>query len=212
MSAAAARPVVILHGLWVPGPLLGSLRSRVGSDGFDARIYSYPSMRLTLRENAERLRDWCSALPAPPHFIAHSMGGLVVAAMLDIVDAPPTQAVFAGTPFAGCHAAHALRRYPGGASLLGRSMAEWIDGRRCIPDVKHEIGVIAGVFGAGLGRLIDRELPVPNDGVVAVEETHVPGERDHLIMNVAHSAMLFSPEVARQACAFIRHGRFDHGT
>lgn len=209
MSTAPSRPVVILHGLWVPGPLLAPLRSRVASEGFDAHIYSYPSMRLTLRENAGRLRDWCAALPAPPHFVAHSMGGLVALTMLDIAEAPPTRAVLCGTPFAGCHAAHALRRYPGGASLLGRSMAEWIDGERCVPGGRHEIGIIAGVLGAGLGRLVDRSLPAPNDGVVAVEETHVPGERDHLVMNVAHSAMLFSPKVARQACAFLRQGRFD---
>jgi len=32
--------------------------------------------------------------------------------------------------------------------------------------------------------------------------------RDHLMLPVSHSAMLISPQVARQAAAFLRDGRF----
>ena len=206
----AARTVVLLHGLWVPGPLLLLMRRRVCAAGYDARIYSYPSMRLTLAENAARLREWCRALPTVPYFIAHSMGGLVVLRMLCGSGMARTRVVVAGTPFADCHAARRLRTLPGGSRLLGRSMAEWLDVADFEVDVAHEVGVIAGTLGAGLGKLIAPGLSRPHDGVVAVRETAVPGARDHLTMNVAHSAMLFSPEVARQACCFLRDGVFDH--
>jgi hypothetical protein len=71
-----------------------------------------------------------------------------------------------------------------------------------------EAGAIAGSRGLGLGRLVGLDVPLPNDGVVAVEETEHPQLADHLVMPIAHSAMLVSGAVARQVAAFLAHGRF----
>ena len=70
------------------------------------------------------------------------------------------------------------------------------------------MGAIAGARRLGLGRFIGLDVPAPNDGVVAVEETKHPQLADHLVMPVAHSEMLVSRAVARQAAAFLAHGRF----
>jgi hypothetical protein len=75
----------------------------------------------------------------------------------------------------------------------------------------HEIGVIAGNLSAGLGRLIARGLPAPNDGVITVQETRLPDMRDHIVMPINHAGMLLSAGVARQVCEFIRNGAFSHG-
>ena len=58
--------------------------------------------------------------------------------------------------------------------------------------------------------LVAPELPEPNDGIVAVAETVIPGERDRIILPVSHSGMLVSRAVATQAAAFLRNGKFDH--
>jgi hypothetical protein len=71
-----------------------------------------------------------------------------------------------------------------------------------------ELGVIAGNFSLGLGYLV-ANLPKPNDGVVCVNETRVPGAKDSVVLHVNHSGMLISPEVARAACAFLQNGHFD---
>jgi hypothetical protein len=71
-----------------------------------------------------------------------------------------------------------------------------------------EAGAIAGEGGLGLGRLIGLDVPLPNDGVVAVEETKHPQLTDHLLMRVSHSQMLVSGAVARQTAAFLASGRF----
>ena len=123
---------------------------------------------------------------------------------------PVGRVVLAGTPYASSFAAARLQRLPGGRALLGRSVAEWLERARDRRPDGREIGVIAGSLSAGLGRLVARGLPAPNDGAVTVEETRLPGMRDHIVLPVNHSGMLVSATVARQACEFIRCGAFRH--
>ena len=78
--------------------------------------------------------------------------------------------------------------------------------RPSIPD-GVELGVIAGNVPFGLGRLVAR-LPKPNDGVVRVDETRVPGAKESIVLRINHTGMLVSPAVARAACAFLRNGSF----
>ena len=96
--------------------------------------------------------------------------------------------VMVAPPYVDCFAARCLARWPGGRAILGRSIAEWISEPRSSSLPVCEIGVIAGTGGMGLGRLVARGLPKPNDGVVALPETHVPGMRDHLVLPVSHTA------------------------
>jgi hypothetical protein len=70
-----------------------------------------------------------------------------------------------------------------------------------------ELGVIAGDVSIGLGRVVAR-WPKPNDGVVMLDETHVPGAADSIVLHTSHTAMLVSPTVARTICAFLKNGRF----
>ena len=49
------------------------------------------------------------------------------------------------------------------------------------------------------------------DGTVLVEETYLPGAKDHIVLSISHTGMLFSATVARQVACFLRDGRFDHG-
>jgi hypothetical protein len=71
-----------------------------------------------------------------------------------------------------------------------------------------ELGVIAGDVSFGLGRLFV-SLQAPNDGVVMLDETRVPGAADSIVLHISHSAMLVAPAVARAACAFLKNGRFE---
>ena len=209
---SSADTVVLVHGLWVHGMIMEPLRRRVARRGYRALCYSYPTVRLTLAENVERLERYCSGISGPRlHFIGHSLGGLVVLRMLARARGlPPGRVVLMGTPYGECHAARRLARLPGGRSALGRSMLDWLQGPRPELNGGHPVGVIAGRFSLGLGRMVAPDLPLPNDGAVNVEETRFPGMRDHVILDVSHSGMLFSPAVARQVDAFLGDGAFEH--
>lgn len=202
--------VVLVHGLWVHGIAMELMRRRVSRAGYRTLAYSYPSMRLTLTENATRFARCLRELSAERvHLVGHSLGGLIVLRTLELAGPlAPGRVVLAGTPFAGSFAARRLKRFRGGSTALGRSLTEWLETPHKKPEPEREIGVIAGSSPFGLGRLIVPDVPRPSDGVVSVEETRLPGMRDHIVLPVSHSGMLVSRSVARQICAFLRNGAF----
>ena len=205
--------VVLVHGLWVHGITMELMRRRLARAGYRALAYSYPSMRLTLAENAERLARFCRGLHAPRlHFVGHSLGGLIVLRMLDRAPAlPPGRAVLLGSPVGGSLAARRLARLPGGRAALGRSAPEWHEAGRPGFEAGREVGVIAGRMSFGIGRVVAPDLPPPSDGVVSVAETRLPAMRDHVVLDVNHFGMLISRAVVRQICAFLREGAFARG-
>ena len=204
--------VVLVHGLWVHGAVMLLLKRRIARTGYRVLSYSYPTLRLSLTENAHRLAGYCRGIGANRmHFLGHSLGGLIVLRMLEVDGrVPPGRIVLAGMPFARSYAAHHFCRLPGARAALGRSIAEWLAAERGEPHGGREIGVIAGSLPLGLGRMVAPGLPRPSDGVVSVAETEVPGMRDRVVLPVSHSGMLFSSAVARQVCAFLREGAFLH--
>lgn len=210
LPEAGAAPVIIVHGLWVHGLVMSSLAHRISACGFEAHTWSYPSMRLTLAENAERLAQYCAGLSLPKiNIVAHSMGGLVALKMLELAPAVFCERLLLlGTPYADSAAARRLAQFPGGELLLGHSLPQWLREPRSAVRAAAA-GVIAGTRGIGLGALIAADLPEPHDGVVAVEETMVPGITERITLHVSHTEMLFSSEVAHQCCAFLRNGHFD---
>jgi hypothetical protein len=48
----------------------------------------------------------------------------------------------------------------------------------------------------------------PSDGTVFVDETCIPGMKEHLVMPVSHTGLPFSVAVARLTADFLRNGRF----
>lgn len=204
--------VVLVHGLWVHGIAMGLMRRRIERCGFRALAYSYPSLRLTLTQNAERLARYCRGLAAPQlHFVGHSLGGLIVLRMLERAAGLQTgRIVLLGAPVAGSLAARRLARLPGGRAALGRSMAEGLAAARSFADGGRDIGVIAGRLPIGIGRVVAPDLPEPSDGAISVSETRLPGARDSIVLDVSHFGMLLSRAVAHQICAFIRDGAFEH--
>ena len=206
-------PVVLVHGLWMHGALMQWMARRIARAGFATHCFTYPSVRLTMSENARRLAAFAQSIAAQGngrvHFFGHSLGGLLIARMLDETPGfEPGRMIFAGSPFADSYAARVLSRVRVGRAAVGAAVAEWLQGQRPGDLARHEIGVIAGDRAMGLGMMVARGLPQPHDGTITVEETHVPGAREHVVLHVSHTQMVVSPLVARYVCEFLRRGRF----
>ena len=142
------------------------------------------------------------------HLVGHSLGGLVIMTMLQKhPEIEVHRVVLIGSPYADSAAAHGLARFTWSGGILGHTIRDWLRHPRPKVPESVELGVIAGDVSFGLGRLFV-SLPAPNDGVVMVDETRVPGAADSIVMHTSHSAMLVSTAVARAACAFLKSGSF----
>ncbi len=202
--------VVLVHGLWLPGPELFFLRRKLQAAGFHTYRFSYRSVADDLNENAARLAAFIADLPSERlHLVGYSLGGIVILRLLE--RQPLTgggRIVCLASPLTGTVAGQALAGYPGGSALLGKSMALFLaDGLVARWSGTQELGLIAGDSPLGLGRFIC-SLPVPHDGTVAVEETRLEGATDHIVLPVSHLSMLYSGVVAEQVVSFLNGGRF----
>jgi pimeloyl-ACP methyl ester carboxylesterase len=208
MTPADGERVVLVHGLWLNGLAMLLLGRRLERCGFAVTRHGYQSVRRGLRENARRLASVCEKSGAPLNLVGHSLGGLLIMTMLhNHPQVKVRRVVLLGSPYANSAAAHGMARFATSRGLLGRTIQDWLrQPRPPIPD-GVQIGVIAGDLSIGLGRLV-AHLPRPNDGVVILDETHVPGAADSIVIHTSHTAMLVSPAVARAICAFLKNGSF----
>ena len=118
--------VVLVHGLWMAGWVLALQGLRIGRCGFDVRLFSYPSVGAGLAENVQRLSRFTAAIDAPRlHFVGHSLGGLLILALLDrYPDTRTGRVVLLGSPYGGSRVARTLARTAAGRMLLGRRSEE----------------------------------------------------------------------------------------
>lgn len=215
VAAVKGVPVVLVHGIWMHGVELVVMKHRLQSHhGFECHLFSYPSVRGTLDENAELLADYVrDAGLAEAHLVGHSLGGVVALRMLSLDSASPRgRVVCLGSPLSGSRAAEHLNSHDWGQSILGNTITEGVvdeaanEWARQLTD-EREIGVIAGTMALGLGRLLVN-FEGANDGTVAVSETRLDGARDHLRMPVSHSGLVLSKDAADQTAEFLKRGEF----
>jgi len=209
----ATKPEVILvHGLWFGPWAMARLARKLAAEGFEVRRFSYASTAGGLSSHAAQLGEFArSSRSSQLHFVGHSLGGLVILRMLrDAGDLPPGRVVLIGSPLDGSVIARRSGRVPGAEKLLGEIRSTLEQGYEYLP-AGRETGMIAGSRPIGLGMLVGG-AGQPSDGTVGVRETHRHGLKEHLILRVTHTGMLYSAKVARQAAHFLQNGRFDRTT
>jgi pimeloyl-ACP methyl ester carboxylesterase len=178
--------------------------------GFDTRLYSYHTVQVGLKDNIELLHEFLGDVDGDiVHLVGHSLGGLLALhTVMKYPDPRPGRVVCLGSPLRGSSAARAVAALPFGQDVLGATINDSVlNGGLKEYRGAHEVGVIAGTLSVGLGVVIDN-LPSPNDGTIAVEETKLPGIKDHLEIEVSHTGFLVSPLVASETAYFLRHGEF----
>lgn len=206
----AAEPlVVLLHGLWCNRLYTRTLSRRLHRCGFRVARFNYSSVRRSPAQNAAALQRWLQRFDADQiHFVAHSLGGLVLCHLFaGFPEQRPGRLVFLGTPLRGSQCAKRVAALPGGRMVLGASLERGLLGDGPLWPADRETGSIAGTVGVGLGVLVGG-FRATCDGAVAVAETQSPDLTDHVEVRTSHTGLLFSPAAARQVCAFLQTGRF----
>jgi len=182
--------------------------------GLRVSLFSYPSVRGTLDDNAASLaafvrKQHCDSA----HIIGHSLGGVLALRMhANYPDFLPGRVVCLGSPLAGSRAANFMSALVWAEDIIGRSVPDAMIHQTAndwAPQVaaQREIGSIAGNIPFGFGRLV-ADFREDNDGTIGVSETRLKGGTDHIVLPVSHKGMLVSADVADQAAAFILRGEF----
>lgn len=186
------------------------LRNRLAAAGFEPSAFRYPSTRADIGAAGAALAIHLRGFGKEPvHLVGHSLGGLVILEAFGTAgELPQGRIVLLGSPVQGSRAARAVAAWSLGPHLLGRLAAAELTRRE--PRAwqgQRELGTIAGSRSAGMGRLF-AELPVPNDGTIAVDETRLTGAKDHIVLEVSHTGMLMSQAVADAVAQFLATGAF----
>ena len=208
-STQGREQVVLIHGIWFRGQIMLPLAARLQKHGFETHCFSYPSVTASPAENADALYTFAQSLRARRlHFVAHSLGGVVVLNLFHRhTQIPPGRVVLLGTPVQGSLSAQRIQALPFGDLMLGRSVEQGLLGDVPAWQGGRDLGMIAGTVGFGLGSLLGR-MPEVNDGAVLVSETELPGLTDRLCLPTTHTGMLLSSRVAYQVAFFLKNGHF----
>jgi len=205
--------LIYVHGLFMNGSDSLVLRRRLLRDfgaPLNVHVFRYRSTTATMADITSRLQAYVQELaPTSLHFVAHSLGGLVVHRLLErYPEQAPGRVVLMGSPLVASRAAVAIARVKWAAAMVGRCVAEELfDERPRCWVAERDLGVIAGTTPMGLGRLFTR-FEEESDGTVAVSETRIPGAADSLSLPLSHMGLLLSARVARETAAFLKTGKF----
>jgi pimeloyl-ACP methyl ester carboxylesterase len=200
--------------MWMRGSEMMFVRHHLQREyGIGGHLFSYPSVRATLDENAQLLADFIDNHAGEIHIVGHSLGGVVALRMLSMnLPENVSRVVCMGSPLCGSRAANHLTQHDWGNTILGKTVAQgvvdesasqWASG----VTERYEVGIIAGTLAMGLGKLVTR-FEGASDGTVAVSETELPGAKDRIEIKVSHSGMVVSRAAADQVAAFLKRGEF----
>jgi triacylglycerol lipase len=206
--------VLLLHGLgrsrwsmWWFARYLRRSGYLVSNPGYASRSAPIEQLSLQLDEIFSR----CAQQADCVHVVTHSMGAILLREFLAksrpenlgrvVMLAPPNQGSeivdhLAANPFFGWILGPAGRQLGTGTEQKPRSLAA----------VDADIGVIAG--SRNVEPWFSRIVQSPSDGKVSVASTHLPQQRDHVVIAQTHTLLPLSPAAMRATLAFLRHGKF----
>jgi pimeloyl-ACP methyl ester carboxylesterase len=202
--------IILVHGLWMTGVEMSLLKRRLRLRGYVVRQFRYRMVTRSLEHNCERLRNLIERqATATVHIIGHSLGGvLALQTLRRYPELKVDKVICLGSPLTDTAAGRRVATVNAGRVILGKTLSEAVFELPLVEWSGHQqVGVVAGTRGFGLGKFLGA-LPKPNDGVVSVAETNLPGIKDHLEVPVGHTGLVISRLVAAQCAWFIRHGEF----
>ncbi len=198
--------VVLIHGFMTSGRSMKPIENSLREFGFCVHNWEYQSRRRTIQQHACTLAWYlqyvASCHPGQPiDFVAHSTGGLILRAALNLPDCPEEakigRAVLLATPNQGSRLAIRFQDVQPIEFFMGKKsgwqLMHWneCDIQNCLgsfpPSV--EVLVVAGTRGNQIF------FDMPNDGYLAIDETALDTPHYWTSYNVTHGEILTSRKV-----------------
>lgn len=215
--------VILLHGLFRTRDCMARLGKHIEArSDWHVLNLSYASTRGSIADHAEALGQIIERLTEVKqiHFVAHSMGNLVIRHWLhDLTDGETNEVrekrlgriVMLGPPNRRPSLAQALVPIDSHQIIAGSAGDQlnngWKDLEPKLATPPCDFGIIAGgmLNPSGYNPLI----PGDDDMIVGVEETRLVGARDFRLLPVIHADMMEVPQVQKLSLQFLRTGWFE---
>ncbi len=210
--------LVLAHGLGRSDWAMWPLAQRLEKAGFNVCLLDYATIGKAvsdvLAQTAKQI-DACILNASKVHFVGHSLGGLVIRSYLQNIQQTQQkfsvgEVVLIGTPNQGSeladHLSDSWLMHLGGG--ISRAL---VTGNGSLGNTLGEINVNVGVIaGTKSSDLTSEQFQGANDGLVSVESTKLKSMSDFISLEVSHSQMRYSLDVAEQTIHFLKKGTFKH--
>lgn len=185
--------------------------------GFTAVNVDYPSREHPIEELAPTAVGkgllGCEAAGATQkvHFVAHSLGGILVRKYLNNNEMTNLgRVVMLGPPNQGSKAVDELGGVPGFDWINGPAGRQLGKGPESVPlqlgPADFELGVIAG--NRTIDPVTSAVLDNPDDGKVSVEDTKLEGMDDFIVVEHSHAFIMRMEYPIELTIQFLETGRF----
>jgi len=192
--------VVLLHGLARTSASMSILAGRLADEGYRVENFGYGSFGDTIDGHAAALTKFIDQLEADDsvqtiHYVGHSLGNIIIrAALVKEPPSKPGRIVMLAPPNKG--SADAAFWTP----LLGdvvKPLQELSDDQNSfVNQLPVPQGIDIGIIAAA------------DDGRVELDDTHLEGEADHMVVPGIHTFIVMREDVAGHVDHFLRHGSF----
>ncbi len=220
LSPRNSHLVIIVPGLNNIISTFSSMEKGLRDRGYETLIWNFASNRADSVGHADRLSSLIGDLEGVEKvsFVAHSMGGLIVRALLAkdhewYSRLELGNIVNIASPHGGSFVADLVSEQPQFNGLF-----EWVCGRAGydlttkgageLPPVKVPIGVMIGGTGNKLG--LNPLAGQDNDVVVSRDSAQIELAADFIQVKGSHTLMLWGRQTVKQAIYFIENGQFLH--
>ena len=210
--------VILLHGMGDSPTSMQKIETFLLSQGYETLNLGYPSTSESIERIAEQhiteAVTRCGLNPVDKiHFVAHSLGGIIVRQYLQAHTLPKgSRLVMLAPPNQGSEVVDYVKKF---------FLYKWIHGPpgqelgttpestpNKLKPIDIEVGVIAG--DKSLNPIFSGLIPGPDDGRVSVERAKLAEMSDFLVISSTHKSIVRNPAVLKQVAYFLEHGKFDH--
>jgi triacylglycerol lipase len=190
--------IVLVHGIATPRWAMLPLQWGLSRHGFDVTLWTYPSFFQSIEVHAANLRRFAMSRTPPPskfHFVAHSMGCIVVRCATYGAPIPGLgRMVWIAPPNLGSPVARIVSTILPGcfppADQLSSRPDSWV---RALPLPEgQDIGILSARF----------------DGLVPSRYTSLPGVPSKCLETATHNTLLISAKAIAETVSFLRTGAF----
>ncbi len=192
--------VILIHGLIRSSFSMVSPAYFLRKNGFSVFVYDYYSTLHPISRHAEDFHKVMEKILQDDymkvHLVTHSLGGIIARiALANSADRKIGRLVMIAPPNQGSSKASSISKV-----WLARKIIKPLDElrnaedsfMRKVPVPKIEFGVITGSL----------------DGKVSIEESHLKGEKDHLVVNSFHTFIMNRRIVKESILKFLEKGKF----